>query len=158
MAKLLQKYRKKSGLSQTKVAERMGLSKSSGFKYISWLETGRIKNVSIWTILLYLNACGTPWATFFGDLSAISFNMEHERVMAQVQIPAGISLRTRRKIGFDTAKYQYNIKYPKPPFIVDVELVKQKIENKVKIRCYDLKIKDDLIPLYLQFADDNQKI
>ncbi|MFB0509548.1 MAG: helix-turn-helix domain-containing protein [bacterium] len=53
MADLLDKIRKKPGLSQIEVAEKIGLSIKS-FTYISILENGKIKNPSFFMNRIFL--------------------------------------------------------------------------------------------------------
>jgi|UniRef100_A0A7C6E9M8 transcriptional regulator with XRE-family HTH domain len=83
---LLTKVREKSGLSQTEVAERIGLSEKFGQGYISRLEKGKAKNPPIQTILLYLRACGASWVEFFKKLDAIDFKMRNEKMKLRGEI------------------------------------------------------------------------
>ncbi len=53
MAEILRKIRENAGLSQTQVAERIGLSSKTKNSYISHLEKGRLKNPALGLILLY---------------------------------------------------------------------------------------------------------
>ena len=77
MAALLKKIRLRSGLSQSELAERIGLSKKTGYSYISHLEKGFLKNPSLGTILMYLKICGESWPEFFRQLDTIDFKMRH---------------------------------------------------------------------------------
>ncbi|MEO0115735.1 MAG: helix-turn-helix transcriptional regulator [candidate division WOR-3 bacterium] len=72
MAEILRKIPERAGLSQTEVAERIGLSNNS-FAYISFLESCKIKNPSLGVILLYLRACGASWVGFSRELDTICF-------------------------------------------------------------------------------------
>jgi len=45
MAELLKKARTRSGLTQSELAERIGLSAKTGYGYISHLEKGFLKNI-----------------------------------------------------------------------------------------------------------------
>ena len=74
MARLLLSVREKAHLSQVEVAKRIGLSLKSGYSYISHLENGRIKNPPLWTILLYLSACGESWSEFFNPPKADGYD------------------------------------------------------------------------------------
>lgn len=121
-------------LSQAETAIEVGFSKTSGFKYVSWLEIGRIKNPSLLTILRYLKACQVPLANFFQELTEIDFTIKHENIMRQVEIPSNITPHLRRKISRDTAKYVTKIQYPKTSFPkLDRERIKDKIDKKVNI-------------------------
>ncbi len=55
---LLKKLREQVGLSVAEVAERMGLSRKSGHKYIFLLEKGIIKNPTVRSLMKYLDAVG----------------------------------------------------------------------------------------------------
>jgi transcriptional regulator with XRE-family HTH domain len=70
MADNLRKIRKKAGLSQIEVANRIGLRYKTADSFISHLEKGRIKNPSLGAILLYLKACGESWVEFFNPPKA----------------------------------------------------------------------------------------
>jgi transcriptional regulator with XRE-family HTH domain len=133
IGRILQKYRKNAKLSQTEIAVEIGLSKTSGFKYISCLETGRINNPSLITVLRYLKACQTPWTKFFQKLSEIDFKIEHKKVMRQVEMPSSLIPALRKKIDRDTALYENKVQYPKTPFQrLDWERIRIKIDKKVK--------------------------
>jgi len=54
MADLLSKIRKKAYLSQKEIAERIGLSAKS-FAYISFLESGKIKNPILFEFYYFLS-------------------------------------------------------------------------------------------------------
>ncbi len=78
MAEILRKIPERAGLSQTEVAERIGLFNNSflsnnSFAYISFLESCKIKNPSLGVILLYLRACGASWVGFSRELDTICF-------------------------------------------------------------------------------------
>ena len=103
IGKLLAKFREQTGLSQTEVAERMGLSTKSGYKYISRLEKGQIKKSFLETILNYLDAIGVSWETFFRELSVLRSKHTHQNVMSQVKLPS--DWRLQKKIDRYTATY-----------------------------------------------------
>ena len=100
MAELLKKIRLRSGLSQSELAERIGLSKKTSYSYISHLEKGFLKNPSLWTILMYLRICGVSWPEFFKELDRIDFKMRHEKMISQLPPQA-----TQRKIQRDVMRY-----------------------------------------------------
>jgi transcriptional regulator with XRE-family HTH domain len=152
-AQFLAEYRKKSGLQQVEVAERMGLSRKSGFKYISRLEKGLIKRSYLDTVLIYLDAVGVNWITFFTELSKSRSKQNHQEVISNIQLPSDVKLQ--KKLDRDTLLYETKIKPPVNYFTeVDMELVKQKIKYKVKTLCLSLGIKDNLNKHYLDFANE----
>ena len=151
IGKLLTKYRKQSGLSQTEVANRMGLSAKSGCKYISRLEKGQIKKSFLETILNYLDAVGVSWETFFRELSVLQSKQDHEKIMSKTRLPSNVKLQ--KKLDRDTLLYETKIKPPLNYYTkVDLDLVKHKVEEKVRKYCQGLQIKEDLIPHYTKFA------
>jgi transcriptional regulator with XRE-family HTH domain len=153
IGQFLAEFRKKSGLQQVEVAERMGLSHKSGYKYISRLEKGLIKRSYLDTILNYLDAVGISWETFFRELSKSRSKQSHQEIMADVKLPSDIKLQ--KKLDRDTLLYETKIKPPLNYFTkIDMDLVKQKIRYKVKTLCLSLSIKDNLIPHYLDFANE----
>jgi transcriptional regulator with XRE-family HTH domain len=128
MAKLLISVREKAHLSQMEVAERMGLSPKSGYTYISHLEKGRVKNPPIWTILLYLSACGESWPEFFKQLDIIDFKLRHEKMISQLPPPA-----TQRKIQRDAMRYEIGVEFPsKEKEEIDFARLKKIIKEKVE--------------------------
>jgi transcriptional regulator with XRE-family HTH domain len=100
IGEVLSAFRKEAGLSQSEVAERIGLSPKS-FPYVSYLETGRIKNPSLGTILFYLRACGVGWKEFFSKLETMDFQKRHKKIIAQLKIP-----EEKKKIEYDLARYE----------------------------------------------------
>jgi len=148
MAKLLMSVREKARLSQTEVAERMGLSPKSGYSYISHLEKGRVKNPPIWTILLYLRACGEPWSEFFIQLDAIDFRTRHEKMISQIPIPP-----SQRKIQRDAMKYEIGVEFPsKEKEEIDFERLKKQIKNKIIILLNRNQIGENEFNSYQKFA------
>ncbi|MEO0019798.1 MAG: helix-turn-helix transcriptional regulator [candidate division WOR-3 bacterium] len=57
----LKELRLKSGISQMKLAELLGLNPTHGYKYILRLEKGLVPNPTMRTITGYLNVCGANW-------------------------------------------------------------------------------------------------
>ncbi|MEO0094105.1 MAG: helix-turn-helix transcriptional regulator [candidate division WOR-3 bacterium] len=102
MGEILRKIREGVGLSQTEVAERIGLSSKTKDSYISHLEKGRLKNPALGLILLYLRACGASWVEFFQELDRIDFKQRHEKMMAQLPTPP-----SNRKIEQDALRGRY---------------------------------------------------
>jgi transcriptional regulator with XRE-family HTH domain len=127
MAELLKKIRIKAGLSQSEVAERIGLSSKTKDSYISHLEKGRLKNPALGLILLYLRACGESWPEFFKQLDTIDFKMRHEKMISQVHPPP-----TERKIQRDAMRYEINVEFPsKEKEEIDYNRLKKQIKDKV---------------------------
>ena len=156
LGKLLAKFRKSAKLSQAELAERMGLSKKRGYCHISHLETGREKKPSLYTILLYLKACRVPWTTFFQKLSEIDFKIEHKKVMRQVD-PAPFDKKSKDT----TTSCECDITQPdkrggaKTPYQkLDMERVRTKIDNKVKILLHSYQINEEQKTPYFKFADE----
>ncbi len=107
IGQLLIKYRKQARLSQGEVAKRCGLHTKTGYSQISRLESGRIKNPSLASIILFLKACNTPMVSFFQKLSAIDFMIEHKKIMRQVEIPNELfTTETQSRRGY-RAIYQF---------------------------------------------------
>jgi len=57
----LKKLRQKSGLSQMKLAGKMGFNPTHGYKYIFRLEKGLVPNSTLRTIISFLEACKANW-------------------------------------------------------------------------------------------------
>ena len=155
MAIHLKKYRESTGLTQKEIAKRLGFS----IGYISHLESGKIKNPTLGTIILYLKTIRVPWAKFFGEMEAIDFSLEHKKLFDSVVMETKTSKRKyikgrlMRKLDGDSALYSQKIQYPKTPVLKpDLDLVKIKVYNKIFKYCNTLQIKENLIPLYQKFA------
>lgn len=147
----LRQLRQSSKLTQDEVATRMGLKVKTGRSFVARLENGMIKTPYLSTILNYLDAVGSSWETFFRELSALRSKQNHQAIMSQVKLPVGYGLQ--KKLDRDTLLYETKIKPPQNFYTkVDLDLVKQKVENKVRTYCQNLRIKDELIPHYLNFA------
>lgn len=152
IGKLLQKYRRQARLSQSEIAKELGLKESLGFKYISLLETGRIKNPSLLTVLNYLKVCRVSWSDFFQTLSAIDIKLERENIFRQVEMPHEVRPHLRKKIELDTAGYLLNITYPKAPLTnIDISKIQERVQKKVKKLLLDLQTEDVKIQSYLNF-------
>jgi transcriptional regulator with XRE-family HTH domain len=65
----LKAERKKAGLTQTAVGLALGLKPPGGHAYVSCLETGKMGNVGIETIMRYLQICKTPIGRFMLELA-----------------------------------------------------------------------------------------
>ncbi len=57
----LRQLREKAGLSQMRLAAKMGFAPTHGYKYIFRLEKGQVPNPTLRTIATYLEACGAGW-------------------------------------------------------------------------------------------------
>ena len=155
IGQLLIKCRKQARLSQGEVAKCCGLHTKTGYSQISRLESGRIKNPSLASIILFLKACNTPLVSFFQELSAIDFKIEHKNIMRQVQMPSSLTTDQRQKIDRDTALYETKVQYPKTPFQkLDWEHIRTKIDKKVKTLLFNHQIEEDQKTPYFTFADE----
>jgi len=153
IAEKLAKLRKESLLSQKEVALRMGINPKTGQSYIAQLEKGMIKNPFMSTILNYLDAIGVSWITFFTELSKLRSKQSHQEIMSQVKLPSDVKLQ--KKLDRDTLLYETKIKPPQNYYTkVDLEIVKQKIDLKIKEYLHTLQVNESLIPHYLSFAFD----
>jgi transcriptional regulator with XRE-family HTH domain len=149
MADLLIKIRKRAGLSQKDIAERIGLSRKS-FAYISFLETGKIKNPSLGVILPFLRACGESWTEFFKHLDMIDFRTRHEKMISQLPPEA-----SQRKIQRDAMRYEIGIEFPskeKPKRDIDFDRLKSRIEAKITPFLIKNDIEGNQASLYQKFT------
>ena len=101
IGKVLDKFRKQSGLSQIEVAKRMGLSAKSGRKYISRLENEQIKQPFLNTVLVYLDAVG------------VSYRIDPSANRTR-SFCSGRVTRRRNIYAIDDHGYLQKIKYEKP--------------------------------------------
>jgi len=153
IAQKLRELRKAAGLSQSKVAERIGQTGTSNHTYIIRLENGTIKHPTLETVLNYLDAIGVSWITFFRWLVSIKSLQEHKQVMSTAELPA--DGRLPQKLDRDVLLYETKIKPPQNYFTkVDMVRVKQKVKDKVTAYCKNLAIKQELILHYLDFAQE----
>jgi transcriptional regulator with XRE-family HTH domain len=150
VAEALAEIRKKARLSQTDVAKQIGLSAKSGKKYISYLETGRIKNPSLSTIILYLDACNTSYNTFFTKLSQLRFSERHYEIMRHM--PSNVNLNLRKKIDRDTALYAIKIKHQIKTPKLDIDKLKIKIDRELSKYLSDHRVDENLITTYQDFT------
>jgi transcriptional regulator with XRE-family HTH domain len=151
IGELLAKFRIQAGLSQTEVAERMGLSAKSGYKYISRLEKGQIKKSYLDTILNYLDAVGVNWGTFFTELSTVQAREALSKIISQVKLPGNWKLQ--KKIDRDVTLYATKITgVPKTSVTINVNLVKEKIKSKVLKLLASHLTDEKLIPTYLDYT------
>lgn len=65
----LKAERKKAGLTQTAVGLALGLKPPGGHGYVSCLETGKMGNVGIETVIRYLQICKAPIGRFMLELA-----------------------------------------------------------------------------------------
>jgi transcriptional regulator with XRE-family HTH domain len=71
MGNRLRELRRRAGLTQKQVAERMGLRGEQAYKLAWRLESGRGKDPSIGTIARFLRACGARWYHFCDVLEPV---------------------------------------------------------------------------------------
>ncbi|MEO0092072.1 MAG: helix-turn-helix transcriptional regulator [candidate division WOR-3 bacterium] len=155
LGKLLKEVRNQANLTQSELAKRLGLSATSGFTYISQLETGKIKNPSLMLILRYLKICQIPWPSFFQKLSRIDFKIEHEEIMSQVEMPSSLTSGKRQKIDRDTALYLTKVQYPKTPYQkLDWQRIKEKVDKKVKELLCNHQLDEEQKRPYLAFVKE----
>jgi transcriptional regulator with XRE-family HTH domain len=158
MAEKLRKIRETARLTQKEVALRIGIKTKSGRSVIGQLESGRVKNPTLRTILEYLRACGASWPEFFKQLDTIDFKIRHENLfacghaqaemIAQVQPPP-----TERKIQRDAMKYEINIEFPsKEKEEIDFERLKKQFKDKVLVLLNRNQIGEKEINSYQKFA------
>lgn len=159
LAILLQKTRKQANLSQVELAQRMGINPKSARSYIAQLESGKIKNPTLSTIINYLNACGGNRMTFFSELDKLLSKQEHDEIMAGMSETDSIASKKLKgktilqKIDRDAALFANKIKYQKKPDKeINKALVKDKIERQVLMLLSNHKINKSLIPTYLDYA------
>ena len=57
----MKQVRRRSGLSQMKLAKLIGFDPAHGYKYILRLEKGRVPNPTLRTVAAYIEACGAGW-------------------------------------------------------------------------------------------------
>lgn len=158
IAELLATTRKQAKLSQTDVAKQIGLSVKSGRKYISYLETGRIRNPSFSTIILYLDACHTPYLNFFAKFSQLRFKERHQEIMSHTSSDV-ILTRNKvkgknliQKIDRDTALYAEKTKYQRKTPYLDKDKLEAKIAREISKYLSDHNVDKKLYPTYLDFA------
>jgi transcriptional regulator with XRE-family HTH domain len=65
----LKAERKKAGLTQTSVGQALGLKPPGGHGYVSCLESGKMGNVGIETVIRYLQICKAPVGKFMLELA-----------------------------------------------------------------------------------------
>jgi transcriptional regulator with XRE-family HTH domain len=65
----LRAERKKAGLTQAAVGQVLGLKPPGGHGYVSCLETGKMGNVGIETVIRYLQTCKAPIGRFMLELA-----------------------------------------------------------------------------------------
>ncbi len=147
---LLADIRKTAKLSQNKVAELIGMSSKVGHSYISRLEQGKIRNPSLGTIVLYLEACNTSYNTFFDQLNKIRTAERNQEITRN--IPTKIKPALRHKIDRDATLYANKIKYQIKTPKLDIDKLKSKIERELSKYLSDHKINIDLIPIYQDFT------
>jgi transcriptional regulator with XRE-family HTH domain len=115
MGGLLHNLRKRKGLTQDQVAERIGLKGKGRWNLISALEKGRIHNPTLKLVTLYLRAVGAPFSEFLDTLTrVVPVEIDPREVAADWLTPerqAHILRRTEREV----QNYQMRIAYPIKP-------------------------------------------
>ncbi len=103
----LRELRLKSGLSQMKLAGKMGFNPTHGYKYVLRIEKGLVPNPTLRTIVAFLEACGAGWK----DLTDILPGIGSGPAAATPSLAA--AARTGRKPGRKPGKTR--TKQPEPP-------------------------------------------
>jgi len=152
MGNLLTDIRKKAKLSQNEVAESIGMSPKLGHSYISRLEHGKIKNPFLGTIILYLDACNTPYMTFFSKFSELRFSERHKEIMSHIKEVKSKNLL--KKIDRDVALYANKIMYQTKTRFLDQDKLNTKIDRELLKYLSDHKVDKSLIPIYQDFASN----
>ncbi len=148
---LLRKLRAKSGLSQSEVAERIGLPKKSGHSYVSRLESGKAKSLPLLRILSYLRVCGASWVEFFKELDRMDFKLRHEKMIGQLPRPP-----EKRKIERDAMRYEIGVEFPsKEKEEVDFARLKKQIKDKVLVLLTKNQVAENQINSYQKFAAEH---
>jgi len=156
MGSLLKSMREKAGLFQSDIANALGFKSRTSFTYISRLEKGLIRNPSMRTIIMYLNACGGDRLRFFTELNKILIKQEQEQVMSEIKLSykdakKRVGYKTLiQKLDRDTALYANKIKNIARP--IDKYTLKDRIERKVRMLLVNHKIEEVLIPVYLDYT------
>ena len=78
----LKALREKAGLSQMKLAGRMGFVPAHGYKYIFRIEKGLVPNPTLRTLASYLAACGAGWQEIAAFLPASATAKKQEKKAA----------------------------------------------------------------------------
>jgi len=128
MGAQLRDMRKKSELTQSEVAHRMGLSGPHAKSWISSLESGRIKEPKLGTVILYLKACGSVMSMFFDRFNEIDFVPVEERfneawdkaglIITEAKLPKwararpDAKARVRDKTKWEVWNYQFRAVFP----------------------------------------------
>jgi transcriptional regulator with XRE-family HTH domain len=81
----LRAERKKAGLTQAAVGQALGLKPPGGHGYVSCLETGKMGNVGIETVIRYLQACKAPIGRFMLELAQSGAFGEMEQGLTVVE-------------------------------------------------------------------------
>ncbi|MBS4016174.1 MAG: helix-turn-helix domain-containing protein [Candidatus Latescibacteria bacterium] len=155
----LRMLRVKANLSQKDVAIRMGIKGKAGQSYIAQLESGKITNPRIGTIIDYLNACGGKRMEFFQVLDKMLAKQEQDEIVSNIKLreeslSKKVKGRTlKQKIERDANLYLSSVKYQrKPSEQLNQRILKDKIEKKVRMLLSNHKTDVKLISHYLEFA------
>jgi transcriptional regulator with XRE-family HTH domain len=77
--------RKRSGLSQDALGTALGMLTSVGHSYVSRLESGKLKSVSLLVVVHYLQVCKAPIGKFMLDLAQSGVFGEAEQTLTIVE-------------------------------------------------------------------------
>jgi transcriptional regulator with XRE-family HTH domain len=83
----LRQLREKAGLSQMKLAAKMGFVPPHGYKYVFRLEKGQVPNPTLRTIASYLDACAAGWQEIIDLLPASASPKQTAREPAPANRP-----------------------------------------------------------------------
>jgi len=89
--------RKRAGLSQDALGTGLGMSTSAGHSYVSRLESGKLRSVSLLVVVHYLQACKAPVGSFMLELAQSGAFGEAEQGLTVVADDSSSSLKLRQE-------------------------------------------------------------
>jgi len=90
--------RKRAGLSQDALGTALGMTTSAGHSYVSRLESGALKSVSLLVVVHYLQACKAPIGRFMLELAQSGAFGEAEQGLTIAVDSASSSLKLQREM------------------------------------------------------------